>query len=138
MADQKVTAVATRLKLRNWLQLKRFFNINGEIKRQLKHTPGLLRYRQKADFLRLRFFHNFHLGKILDSVDAFVRTGAHRDAMAVFDDIAVREASAFTRWDTVDSAGNYLGGSWQTAVLGCHLLKLVFQINAAHVWAVPM
>ena len=101
MADQKVTAVATRLKLRNWLQLKRFFNINGEIKRQLKHTPGLLRYRQKADFLRLRFS-TISTWENTDSVDAFVRTGAHRDAMAVFDDIAVREESAFTRWDTVD------------------------------------
>ena len=101
MADQKVTVVATRLKLRNWLKLKRFFKVNGEIKRQLKHTPGLLRYRQKADFLRLRFS-TISTWENTSSVDAFVRTGAHRDAMAVFDDIAVREASAFTRWETED------------------------------------
>ena len=102
MAGQKVTAVATRLKLRNWLKLKRFFKANGEIKRQLKHTPGLLRYRQKADFLRLRFS-TISIWDNTSSVDAFVRTGAHRDAMAVFDDIAVREASAFTRWETEDA-----------------------------------
>ena len=99
MADKKVTVVATRLKLRNWLKLKRFFKANGEIKRQLKHTPGLLRYRQKADFLRLRFS-TISTWENTGSVDAFVTTGAHRDAMAVFDDIAVREASAFTRWET--------------------------------------
>ena len=110
MADQKATVVATRLKLRNWLMLKRFFKVNGEIKRQLKHTPGLLRYRQKADFLRLRFSTISTWGNT-NSVDAFVKTGAHRDAMAVFDDIAVREASYFTRWETEEPEGT----TWEEA-----------------------
>lgn len=93
----QVTVVATRLQLRNWRQLRRFFRTNGQVVRQLKSTPGLLRYRLRADFLRLRFS-TISVWADDESIDAFVRTGSHRDAMAVFDSIAVRERSAFTRW----------------------------------------
>ena len=99
MDDQQVTAVATRLKLRNWLQLRRFFRVNGEVERQLRATPGLISYRLKADFLRLRFS-TLSFWETDQAIDAFVRSGSHQQAMAIFDEIAVREQSGFVRWDT--------------------------------------
>lgn len=101
VGDQPVTVVATRLKLQNCLQLRRFFKENGEIKRQLKVAPGLIGYWLHADFLRLRFstLSVWENGRV---VDAFVQTGAHLAAMATFDEIAIRDASSFTRWETAD------------------------------------
>ena len=101
MEDRTVTAVATRLKLLNWLQLRRFFRVNGAIERQLKDTPGLISYRLHADFLRLRFF-TLSVWEDDRAVDAFVRSGSHREAMAEFDEIAVRDESSFVRWNTAD------------------------------------
>lgn len=101
MADGHVTVVATRLKLRSWLKLPRFFRVNGEIKRQLKTTPGLIGYWLRADFLRLRLY-TLSVWENRSAVDAFLRTGAHLQAMAVFDRIAVRGQSRFTDWETSD------------------------------------
>ena len=98
MEERQVTAVATSLKLRNWLQLRRFFRVNREVERQLKGTPGLISYRLKADFLRLRFS-TLSFWENDEAIDAFVATGSHREAMAIFDEIAVREASGFVRWN---------------------------------------
>ena len=53
---QQVVVVATRLQLRGWRQIRRFFQLNGAIKRQLKATPGVINYWLRADFLRLRFY----------------------------------------------------------------------------------
>ena len=60
---QESTVVATRLKLRNWLQLRRFFKVNGEVERQLKASPGLVTYSLKADFLRLHFSTPLRVGR---------------------------------------------------------------------------
>ena len=56
MGADQVTVVATRLQLRGWRQIRRFFQLNGAIKRQLKVTPGVINYWLRADFLRLRFY----------------------------------------------------------------------------------
>ncbi len=99
--EQQVTVVATRLKLRNYLQLRCFFRVNGKVGRQLKATPGLIGYWRHADFLRLRFS-TLSGWQDARAVDAFVRTGSHREAMAVFDEIAVRDESGFVRWEMAD------------------------------------
>lgn len=103
MGDGRVTVVATRLKLRSWLKLRHFFKINGEIKRQLKTTLGLIGFWLHADFLRLRFS-TLSVWENRAAVDAFVRTGSHLHAMTVFDQLAVRELSGFTSWETTDPA----------------------------------
>ena len=97
--EASAMVVATRLQLKNWLKLWRFFRVNGRIQRQLKADPGLISYFLKADFLRLRFS-TLSVWADDPTIDAFVRTGHHRHAMAVFDDIAVRDQSVFTRWQT--------------------------------------
>lgn len=101
MEVQHVTVVATRLKLRNFLQLVRFFRVNRKVERQLRATPGLIGCWLRADFLRLHFS-TLSVWKDDSAIDAFVRTGFHRDAMAVFDRISIRDASSFVRWKTDD------------------------------------
>ena len=102
--ERQVTAVATRLKLLNWLQVRRFFRVNGAIERQLKDTPGLISYRLRADFLRLRFS-TLSVWEGDEAIDAFVKSGSHRGAMAEFDEMAVRGESSFVRWSTADLQG---------------------------------
>ena len=96
---QQVVVVATRLQLRGWRQIRRFFQLNGAIKRQLKGTPGSINYWLRADFLRLRFY-TISVWEDDRSIDEFVRAGDHRAAMAGFDEVAVRGQSDFTRWKT--------------------------------------
>ena len=48
-----MTAVAARLKLRNWLQLRRFFVVNRAVERQLETTSGLISY-SRYDRIRAR------------------------------------------------------------------------------------
>ena len=97
--EASAMVVATRLQLKSWLKLWRFFRVNGRVQRQLKADPGLISYSLKADFLRLRFS-TLSVWADDPTIDAFLRTGHHRHAMAVFDDIAVRDQSVFTRWQT--------------------------------------
>ena len=99
MQEASATVVATRLQLKNWLKLWRFFRVNSRVQRQLKADPGLISYSLKADFLRLRFS-TLSVWADDPTIDAFVRTGHHRHAIAVFDDIAVRDQSVFVRWQT--------------------------------------
>ena len=89
--------VATRLQLRGWRQIRRFSQLNGAIKRQLKGIPGVIKYWLRADFLRLRFY-TISVWEDDRSINEFVRTGNHRAAMGGFDEIAVRGESDFTRW----------------------------------------
>ncbi len=95
---EPLIVVATRLQLRGWRHLRRFFGINGEIKAQLRDDPGVVRYRRRADFLRLRFYTQ-SIWRESAAIDDFVRSGAHLHSMVVFDEIADRDASAFLRWE---------------------------------------
>ena len=78
--------------------------MNGAIERQLKDTSGLISYRLHADFLRLRFS-TLSVWEDDRAVDAFVKSGSHREAMAQFDELAVRDESSFVRWNTADPQG---------------------------------
>ncbi|MCY3806825.1 MAG: hypothetical protein OXG55_06855 [bacterium] len=96
VAREPLIVVVTRLQLRGWRHLRRFFGINGEIKAQLRDDPGVVRYRRRADFLRLRFYTQ-SIWREPAAIDDFVRSGAHLHSMVVFDEIADRAASAFLR-----------------------------------------
>ena len=97
--DLRATVVATRLQLRGWRKLRRFFQVNGAVERQLKANPGLVSYRLKADFLRLQFS-TMSIWTGGEPIDGFVWSGHHLEAVNVFEEIAVRERSAFVRWQT--------------------------------------
>lgn len=127
MGDGQVTVVATRLKLRSWLKLRRFFKVNGEVKRQLKVTPGLIDFWLHADFLRLRFY-TLSVWENPSAVDSFVRTGAHLNAMAVFGQLAVRELSGFTSWETADPAET----TWEEAFKRLDKVTAISSTTSAH------
>lgn len=93
--------MATRLKLRGWRHLRQFFRVNRAVERQLKANPGLISYRLRADFLRLQFS-TMSIWSGDDAIDGFVWTGNHLEAITVFVDIAIREQSAFVRWQTAN------------------------------------
>ncbi|MXV79496.1 MAG: DUF3291 domain-containing protein [Chloroflexi bacterium] len=95
------TVVATRLQLRGWRKLCRFFQVNRAVERQLRADPGLVSYRLRADFIRLRFS-TMSIWTGDEPIDGFVWTGNHLGAVNAFDEIAVRERSAFVRWQTAN------------------------------------
>lgn len=97
--EASATVVATRLQLRGWRKLPRFFRINNAVVGQLKGDPNLIRYALKADFLGLRFS-TLSVWADDGAIRPFVESGEHQTALAAFDDIAVRERSAFVRWQT--------------------------------------
>jgi len=99
VGESTATVVATRLQLRGWRQLPRFFRVNSAVVRQLKADPNLISYALKADFLRLRFS-TLSIWADDAAIRPFVESGQHRTALAVFDEIAVRDRSAFLRWRT--------------------------------------
>ena len=95
------TVVATRLQLRGWRKLRRFFQVNRAVERQLRADPGLVSYRLRADFIRLQFS-TMSIWTGDEPIDGFVWTGNHLGAVNAFDEIAVRERSAFVRWQTTN------------------------------------
>ncbi len=97
MGSKQVVVVATRLKLRGWCEVRRFFRLNGAIRRQLNETPGAIGHWVRADFLRLRFY-TISVWEDDEAINEFVRTGDHRTALVEFDEIAVRSQSGFVRW----------------------------------------
>ena len=109
MNGKPMTVVATSLKLRGWRQLRRFFKLNGAIKRQLNVSSGLVQYRLKADFLRLRFS-TLSVWVNGQAVDDFTNTGAHREAIASFDSISDRKVSGFLRWEVAELEAVHLAG----------------------------
>ncbi len=63
--------------------------------------PGLVSYRLKADFLRLRFstvsiWENDH------AINEFLKTGAHLAAVQGFPAVGNPQLSTFVRWKTAD------------------------------------
>ena len=99
VGESTATVVATRLQLRGWRKLPRFFRVNNAVVRQLKADPNLISYALKADFLRLRFS-TLSVWADDAAIRPFVESGQHRTALAVFDEIADRDRSAFVRWRT--------------------------------------
>ncbi len=95
------TVVATRLQLRGWRKLRRFFQVNRAVERQLRADPRLVSYRLRADFIRLQFS-TMSIWTGDEPIDEFVWTGNHLGAVNAFDEIAVRERSAFVRWQTTN------------------------------------
>jgi hypothetical protein len=60
-------------------------------------------YWVSADFLRLRFY-TLSVWESEQAVSDFVKSSAHREAMAAFDEISVRQESGFIRWKTSNPA----------------------------------
>jgi hypothetical protein len=100
---REYTVVATNLLLRHWWNLPRFLSLTNRVGRQLKDTPGLVTYRLKANFLKLRFS-TLSVWEDENAIRDFVLKGPHLTAMQTFPKLS-REGSAFVRWTTTSPDG---------------------------------
>ena len=90
--------VATALPLRQWKHVLPFVLLTARIRKQLRSSPGLVRYRLKAAWLQKRFW-TVSVWRSKPDVDAFVRTGAHAYAVRQFQEWAAPGA-AFVEWSS--------------------------------------
>ena len=72
--------VATVLHLRRWWYLFPFFRMCNRLFKQLNQTPGLVRWRVKAEF-RAKMFYTLTVWKDRSSMDTFMVTEPHATAM---------------------------------------------------------
>ncbi len=95
---REFSVVATTLFLNRWWNLPRFFSLVGGVRRQLKETPGLVRYQLKANFLKLQFS-TLSIWESGNAIDDFAHKGPHLTALQAFPTLA-KKGSAFVRWTT--------------------------------------
>ena len=88
--------VATVLPIRRWQDVLPFLLLTRHIRKQLRASPGLVRYRVKAGWLRRRFW-TLSVWRSKVAMQAFVRTGAHARAVGRFSEWAAPGA-AFVEW----------------------------------------
>ena len=88
--------VATVLPLRSWKHVLPFFLLTYRVRRQLRASPGLVRYRLKAAWLEKRFW-TVSVWRSKPDADAFVRSGPHAFAVKQFQEWAAPGA-AFVEW----------------------------------------
>ncbi|MEM7140589.1 MAG: hypothetical protein AAF548_06090 [Actinomycetota bacterium] len=125
LPDDDVIVVATRITTRNPITAVAILRSVGAMRRQLDHTAGLHRYGLRAQLLRLHFT-TFAVFDDRSSMAAFLRSGAHGDAMrglaARLGHIEARTASRRAAdvprdWPTIDA---FLAGEPGTASQEAH------------------
>ncbi len=94
--------VATVLHLRRWLYLFPFFRMNSRVFKQLNQTPGLVRWRVKAEF-RAKMFYTCTVWKDKSSKDTFIVTEPHATAMKRVN-VWGGPRTAFAEWVSSDGA----------------------------------
>ena len=97
--------IATFLPVRRWRNVIPFLRMNSQVEKQLKQTPGLIRYSIRANFLRKRFW-TFSVWADKASSNAFVRGEPHATAVRRFPEWAA-EGAAFVEWTRGDGSINW-------------------------------
>jgi hypothetical protein len=92
----EVLFVATFLPLRRWRKVMPFLLLNVGIERQLKRSPGLLRYGLKTNLPRKQFW-TVSVWTDKAAADAFVRNEPQAAAIRRFQDRA-GSGEAFVEW----------------------------------------
>ena len=90
--------IATFLPLRRWRDVIPFLRMSARVEKQLKQTPGLVRYGLRADLLHKRFW-TFSVWPDKGSVNALVKSEPHATAMRYMSDWA-GEGAAFVEWNS--------------------------------------
>lgn len=88
--------VATVLPIRRWQDLWPFLSLTRQVRKQLRMSPGFVRYRLKTAWFQKRFW-TLSVWRSKADANAFVRTGAHAIAVQQFQDWAAPGA-AFAEW----------------------------------------
>ncbi len=76
----ELLCAATVLHLRKWWYLLPFLRMSGRVFKQLNQTPGLIRWRVKAE-LSTKMFYTFTVWKDKAAMATFTRTEPHATAM---------------------------------------------------------
>ena len=97
--------VATVLHLRRWRYLFPFMRMNSRVFKQLNQTPGLVRWRVKAE-LRANMFYTWTVWKDRSSKDTFMVTEPHATAMKRIN-VWGGPRTAFVEWVSSDGAINW-------------------------------
>ena len=100
--DAELVYVATVLHLRRWWYLFPFFRMGSRVFEQLNQTPGLVRWRAKAEF-RVGMFYTITVWKDRSSKDTFMVTEPHATAMKRIN-IWGGPRTAFVEWISSDGA----------------------------------
>lgn len=97
--------VATFLPVRRWRDLIPFLAMSRRVEEQLKHTPGLVRYGLKTNFLRRRFW-TFSVWRDRGAMARFVPAEPHATAVGRFKEWA-GPGAAFAEWQSRDGSINW-------------------------------
>ncbi len=107
--DKPHFLVAIYLPVSRWRYVIPFLRATSAIRRQLKGTPGLVSYQLKSNFFRRQFW-TLSVWRDRASINAYVRSGAHAQAMQHAQEWAGPWA-AFAEW-----TGTSGGVSWKDAL----------------------
>lgn len=94
--------IATFLPVRRWRHVPAFIRMSMHVERQLKQTPGVIRFGLRAAPLRKQFW-TLSVWTDRDSVNSLVHTGIHVEAVRRFPDWA-GPGAAFVEWTSADGA----------------------------------
>ena len=94
--------VATVLHLRRWWYVFPFMRMTSRVSKQLNQTPGLVRWRVKAE-LRAKMFYTLTVWNDRSSKDTFMVTEPHATAMKRIN-IWGGPRTAFVEWVSSDGA----------------------------------
>jgi hypothetical protein len=108
-STSEFVCAATFFPVRRWIDVFRFLRASFGVQRQLKRTPGLVRYGLRTNFIRKRYW-TFSVWKDRASLDAFIQAEPHASAMMKMHQWVVPGDSAFVTWDSADYSINWEGG----------------------------
>jgi hypothetical protein len=94
----ELLCIATFLPVRRWIDIIPFLQMSHRVERQLKESPGLVRYGLRTDILRKQFW-TTSVWKDRNSMSAFVSAHSHATAVRKFQQWA-GEGAAFVEWNS--------------------------------------
>lgn len=104
-SGNELLCIATFLPVRRWRNILAFFMMTSRVQKQLRATPGLIRYGLRTD-LPYRHFWTYTVWTDRESADAFVQVEPHLTAVAKFKEWA-GEGAAFVEWQSEEGAINW-------------------------------
>ena len=99
--NTELLCVATYLPLRRYRDIIPFMRMTFRIEKQLKGSPGLVRYGLRTDIPKKRFW-TFSVWKDKASANSFVREQPHHQAVELFARWAGKGA-AFVEWSSAEA-----------------------------------
>ena len=100
---------ATFFPLQKWRDVIPFLRMSSRVQRQLKGTPGLVRFGLRTSVIRKRYW-TYSVWVDRASIDAFLHAEPHVTAMSRLDKWVIPGESAFVSWASTDDSINWEEG----------------------------